>query len=323
MSAAVDPVETLQVRYEALRDRYDRAAIRFKWFYRVASVAAHLCTWLTLLSVLFALAQPAGSPVPHVVLHVITPIFGSLGIVATLVLWIDLQGRWKFYRFAAESLRGESMRFRAGLSDYGKPGAADVLGQTLGRIAARADSRRGEPLLDLWRRAFYWDLAWLPFHLREKLSHAPDGAQPLRRTTEFAKEERAVLHGRLDSQERWHLLRARQFFRRWLFGFQLPILLIHAGNIYLGVFVDRFLWAVGFSTSLSLMLYAMRDLLDYGPLFGRYLRVAGNLRDVRAAYLARVEPFNVADDAERLRLLAQYVERILAIESEYWYASCH
>jgi hypothetical protein len=131
-----------------------------------------------------------------------------------------------------------------------------------------------------------------------------------------------VLRGRLDSQERWHLLRARQFFRRWLCGFQLPILLIHAGNVALGLFVDRFLWVVGVSTSLSLMLYALRDQLDYGPLFGRYLRVAGNLRDVRSAYEARAEPFDVADDGARVRLLTQYVERLLGGESEYWYASC-
>ena len=83
----------------------------------------------------------------------------------------------------------------------------------------------------------------------------------------------------------------------------------------------RIFWVVAVTTTVSLGLIALRDFLDWGPLFARYLQTAGNLKEIEDAYLNGKPPFDQADEAERRRRLVEQVEQTLSSEFQYWYVT--
>jgi hypothetical protein len=87
--------------------------------------------------------------------------------------------------------------------------------------------------------------------------------------------------------------------------------------------IGRTFWLIAGATAGTLMLFALRDFLDYGPLFQRYVEVAGNLQEIDEAYAKHQVPFHQSETAERLRRLVEYVEQTLSSEFQYWYASRH
>jgi hypothetical protein len=322
-----------------LCDRFDRGAIRCKWWFRVLSLAAAISTWMTLLLVILSgLAFPASRVFHDLVLHAVTPVLSAIVLVTTTVLlFFDLQGRWKDARWAAEHLRSSAVLYRAGLSPYDAADREQKFRRLLDWLATRVETRQGEPYLDArhWRHYLRW--ATPASHLHGELPHTPDQPDALTATNDWQAEESKFLQGRHYNQQLWLRRRSRSFALRWALWFQLPVLAINAFNLAYGVWVARQLWVIGLTTSLTLMLFALRDLLDYKPLFARYVRRYGNLEDLRRAYLiakgempaSELSPYIVSNpfvglgDRERLQLFVALTERILAAEYEYWYASAH
>jgi hypothetical protein len=315
-------VGTIQDHYDLLRDRYDRAAGLWKGWYHIVVLTASVLTWLTLLLVVIALIVQC-ELFQEIVRHRITPVLSGFAALATVVLlFVDLSARWREYRRSAETLRSECMRYRAKLPPYDKGDAELAFEQLLERTRKRAEARQGERYLDRWHWGFYLGLAWIPDHLAKERPHTPDEPDALTRRASPTEEAQAVLFGRLENQQRWHLLKARSYCRLWALCFQLPILAVSLTSIAFGLwYQDRALEVIAILTSCSLMLFALRDFLDYGPLFRRYLRVVGNLEDVRNDYLHHEGSFTGCNDEERLRRLVQYTERVLCGEYEFWYAS--
>lgn len=337
MSVAVP--SALANRYEHLRQRYDLHAQRYKVGFRVLSLTASVSTWLSLVLVVLAgLTFPDNIMLHDTVLHILIPILSTLVFLASGGLAIyDLQGRWKEARRAAERLRSDACLYRARLAPYADDRRDSIFERLLERTAGRADLRRGEAFFDLrhWRHYLSW--LWPTPHPDPDPPHTPDQADALVPAGDDVSEERAVLDGRLYNQQRWLRRRSRSFALRLLLGFQLPVLAISAFNMIYTLWHGRTLWIVGLTTALTLMLFAVRDQLDYGPLFSRYVRVHGNLEDLRRAYLVATgrlsaaalpsyvdhNPFANLDEQARLRLLVYLTERVLSAEYESWYAGAH
>jgi hypothetical protein len=336
MTTATITSGDLAQRYQALRGHYDKAALRYKWWFRFIALTGWACTWLSLVLVVFAgLVFPNAATFGYIVLHLFTPLLSGVVFAFSMVLLLhDPRSWWTNARWATEQLRSAACLYRARVAPYHGEHPEKELAQQLHWIDRRA-RLHGEALLNL-RRLGHWVL--LARRLREDLPHTPDEPNALVRAITFAAEEKAVLQGRLGNQRQWLLRRARTFALRWLLWFQVPIFLVSALNFGYAVLVGRFLYIAGMAMSVTLAMLAARDLLAYGPLFARYVHTAGNLDDLRKAYLvARGEltptelpdylvgnnPFDGLDPDARLRLLAERTERILGTEVEYWYASAH
>ncbi len=334
-----DPVPvSLAERYQRLRQRYDLRAQRCKLSFRILSLSASVSTWLSLVFVVLAgLTFPDNAALHDLVLHYLIPVLSTIVLLASSVLAVcDLQGRWKEARRAAERLRSDACLYRARLPPYADDKRDQVFERLLERAAGRAEQRQGELYLDLrhWRHYLTW--ARPTPHDDSDPPHTPDQPDALVPAVDFQTEERALLDGRLYNQQRWLRRRSQTFALRLLLGFQLPVLAISAFNMLYTLSHGRTLWIVGLTTALTLMLFALRDQLDYGPLFARYVRVHGNLDDLRRAYLVAAgrpsvtlppyvdhNPFAALDETARLRLLVQLTERVLSAESESWYVGAH
>lgn len=325
----------VEAEYQERLSWCDRVAARYKIWFRLAWAAAVAASWLTLLSAIAAMTLEAQDPtkwawLEKTVLHVIRPA-GTLVVIGatTYQLLRRPRSRWRNARRSAEELRSECMRYRLGLPPYDGADAAAIFCAHVRTLGSRANSTEGRhflarrgphprrpPLVELSR------LVSLPPELASALPHTPDDPAATDRGGSFEQREAAVRVGRLLSQQRWHLLKARRYFR-WFVTLQTAVIAVNLLALLLHVPPLHVLplYVVALATGVSLMLYAVRDGLDLGPLCQRYLWVAEMLEEVREDYLAGAGEYAGKDPEERLRLLGQHTEQVLAGECQFWYAS--
>jgi cytochrome c biogenesis protein CcdA len=306
-----------------LRDlqRYDGAAVRIKKQYLAVWGFATLLTWFTLLLAIAAMALPQYPDFTRIVLSLFVPLFGTLVFLATAVQTLfGLQGRWLKYRGAVERLRETCMLYRARLQPFHGPDADAVLRHKMEDVKAIAETGLGRQFADRFRWRYFLALFRLPPELQRPLPHTPDEGVTPRLDDDPNRGEVLVLEGRLRNQSRWHLNKARTFFRRYLY-FQGGIAAVAAFNALWAAFFGKAPWLIAGTTAASLMLVALQDFLGHGPLFQRYVKVAGNLQEIEEAYRRRETPFQEDDPGERLRRLVERTEQTLSSEFQYWYAS--
>jgi hypothetical protein len=123
----------------------------------------------------------------------------------------------------------------------------------------------------------------------------------------------------LRGQWEWHRRKAK----RYLYGyviFQIAVIAISFVNWRVRwSHGPQFEWVAIF-TATSLMIQAMRDFLDLGPLMQRYLRLAEHLENIDGKYHQELQAAGDKPDPARLRRLTQETEEVLAFEFQNWYA---
>jgi hypothetical protein len=314
---AATPALSLNDRYRRYLHRYDHGAVSRKRWYQFVWLTIAILTWLTLL---VAILGTEFEYMPWfdrpIVDHAISAFGGVVVVLIIAQTTLGLQGRWLAYRAAAERLRRACMAYRAGLPPFDKPDAAAELERTMADIAAIADTQRGQPFYERFSWAYIWDLLVIPTDVRQPFPNTPDEGLAL---GPIGKDDE-VLDGRLRNQRRWYVRKSRRYFRLYLL-FQLAIILCSVANMLHVLLLHRIFWVVAVTTTLSLGLIALRDFLDFGPLFIRYLQTAGNLKEIEDAYLTGKPPFDVKDEADRRRRLVEQVEQTLSSEFQYWYVT--
>jgi hypothetical protein len=314
---AATPAPSLNDRYRQYLLRYDRGAVSRKRAYQFVWLSVAILTWLTLL---VAILGTEFEYMPWferpIVDHAISGFGGIVVVLIVAQTTLGLQGRWLAYRAAAERLRRACMAYRAGLPPFDRPDATAELDRTMADIAAIADTQRGRPFYERFSWTYIWDLLRIPPDVRRLFPSTPDEGLAL---GPIAKDGE-ILDGRLRNQRRWYVRKSRRYFRLYLL-FQLAIISCSVANVLHVLLLHRVFWVVAVTTTLSLGLIALRDFLDFGPLFIRYLQTAGNLKEIEDAYLTRKPPFEQADETERRRRLVEQVEQTLSSEFQYWYVT--
>lgn len=327
------PVEPLQAYYERHRTSCDKAAVKHKKIYQIIWFVATIASWITLLLAIIVLALPDIGEFYRVFLKWIVPLSSIVVITATLIqFFLSFRNRWRNYRRAAEELRTECMLYKVAAKPYEDEDAESKFRDKIEAITSAAASgqachfvRRprvgGNWLARLLRMLVdYFRLIILPKEFANELPHSPDLSDSTSRLTDFDRREEAVVIGRIKSQQRWHLRKARKYF--WWFAiFEIAILLIAVVYGLSTRVPEPRIWVVAELTAFTLFLYAVRDFLDFPSTVQRYLWVVSCLQDVLDDYGAEAGPFDGLDRDQRLRLLVEQSERILSLECQYWYAS--
>jgi len=331
---------------------YDRRAIYLKNWYRFVWLMASLSTWINLLLAIICLARPGSDLLHWLTLYVLIPSLGGLAFLSTMVqTFFGLQSRWLRYRTATERLRGACMLYRAHLRPFDGADAVQRFLDELNDLEGVLRSDTGKRFTDRFPWRYYLHLAALPPELCRPLSHTPDlGVGPrLGDPCELPLHEQGeqlFLVGRLQYQRQWHLRKARLYFVGYLI-FQGTIMTISLFSGFIGLVHGRAFPLVAITTAFNLMLLALRDFLDYGPLFYRYVRLAGNLGEIELEFrgpgpmpplsstvlpplMPPGSPNNPPPSAasvtrdptqEKLRQLVQCAEEALSSDFQRWYAS--
>jgi hypothetical protein len=316
-------VEGLDRRFKDMLVQFDRGAVQRKRRYQALWMSITFLTFfnmiLAALSEHFAHEPWFHNPEESLSYKTLANIaFTGIGltIIALTVVQTTagLQGRWLAYRGAAERLRRICMLFRARLPPFDGPDPHRVMKEMLDEIERVAQKKDTDEL----RTRFSWRHAWTLWNMTDEQAvsspSTPDRGLvdgPLRHSDE-------VLDGRLHNQRRWYVRKARRYFRDYLL-MQGGIVACSAFNaIHVFILGERQFWMIVVSSIISLGLIAVRDFLDWGPLFVRYLQTADSLKAIEDKYNEKKTPFDQPDDQARLKKLAEQVEMTLASEFQYW-----
>jgi hypothetical protein len=329
---------------------YDRRAVHLKQWYRFVWMLASVSTWLSLLLAIICLTRPGADLLNWVTLSVLIPCLGGLAFLSTVVqTFFGLQSRWLRYRTATERLRGACMLYRARLAPFDGPDAVQRFYDEMNDLERVLRGDMGQRFTDRFRWRYYLNLVAMPPELCRPLPHTPDlGVAPRLGDPSglpvHEHGEQLFLAGRLQSQRQWHLRKARLYFLGYLV-FQCTIMAISLFSGFIGLVYGRAFALVAITTAFNLMLLALRDFLDFGPLFHRYVRLAGNLGEIELEFrapgplspshsgvLPPVVPPKPPEPVpapsakrdptqEKLRQLVQNTEEALSSDFQRWYAS--
>ncbi len=212
------------------------------------------------------------------------------------------------------------MRFRARLDPFNDARAEERFRRALDELEEEVGARKPFRLRDLIPWGYLIGLKPLPETLRVDFPHAPDQGPEPRWGDDLAAAEAMILEQRLRNQQRWHLVKAGTYSRRYL--------ALQAGVVLLGLAPTLYGWIVGptlgpmllFSVG-NLALVAWRDQMGYPSLCLRYTRIAEALGEIEASYRQRkATPDSTPEQhLHWLRQAAARGERTLASEFQYWY----
>jgi len=314
--------DAIQAVYEDARATCDREAVRFKRTYQRAWAVSTVATWLTLILSIVALARPEWTGFRDFFLYGLVTFF-SVVVMAATVRQIGLRSSWRNHRRGAEQLRSHVMLYRMKLAPYDDDAKRDEqFRKDVQDIFNSAHSGDGERFVSGGGLRRLLGLIRLPENLRQEIPHTPDQPDATGPSDDLEHQRDAVLKGRLANQQRWHLLKARKYLICWLV-FQAAVIGLSLIQLLVAWKFEPLLWLVSIATAVTLMLYAVRDFLDLGPLTLRYTRVASNLEKAREEYLKANPSDQQLDSNEvsrRLRELTTRVEEILRQEYLYWTA---
>lgn len=329
---------------------YDRRAIHLKHWYRFVWLLASLSTWFNLLLAIIGLSRHEADLFNWLALYVMIPCLGGLAFLATIVqTFFGLQSRWLRYRMATERLRGACMLYRARLQPFEGADAVQRFYDELNDLERVLRGDTGQRFTDRFRWHYYLNLVALPPARSGELAHTPDlGVGPRLGDPSCGLPvqdhgEQLFLNGRLQYQRQWHLGKARLYFVGYLI-FQGTIMAISLFSGLIGLVHGRAFALVAISTAFNLMLLALRDFMDFGPLFHRYVRLAGNLGEIEQEFrapgpmtpppsslLPPLTPRHIGPpppksdkrdpNQEKLSQLVQNTEEALSSDFQRWYAS--
>src|SRR6266511_4084872 len=182
MTAPADPV--LDDLYHAHLARFDRGAVRRKWWYQFVWVTVTSLTWLTLLLAILGTAFETHDfegqtwldrpNVNFAVNHIIS-VFGLLVIGLTVAqTTLGLQGRWLAYRAAAEQLRRTCMLYRAALPPFDGPDARGLLERTIADISGLAENWKARHFQKFFTWSYLRELLGPPAGIGPPLPSTPD-----------------------------------------------------------------------------------------------------------------------------------------------------
>jgi hypothetical protein len=320
MSTATPTPAQLNEQYlKQLRD-YDSTAVRYKWWYQCLWTLTTFLTWITLLLAIAGLRGLLGDSA-FFVLHWVIPTAGVCVTGLTIAqTFMGLQGKWLKYRAVAERMRDACMRYRARLAPFHEDNADTEFDRYLKDTAEIIEHGRGQEVFNQNRLRYLLSLVWLPPGLEKEFTHTPDEGIFPRLTPDAAPDDALVLDGRLRNQRRWHLMKARTYFRRYV-CFQVGLVMLSLCSTLYGYLHGRDFGVIALTMTMSMMFIAWRDFLDYGPLFLRYTKIAGNLGELERMYRDIEWPFDDPEHLERLRTLANNVEHSLSTEFQRWVAA--
>jgi hypothetical protein len=209
------------------------------------------------------------------------------------------------------------MYYRARVAPYSGPDADAVFEREMTETVEEAATRKTSPAGGWLRRV--WNTAVeqlrLPRPLPEDPSHAPiEGLKPSFVGTEG--DQSTYVRGRLRSQLRWYLVKAR-LNRNCYVLLQFAIMGLTMTNLVCLLIMGRQFWMIG-TTIAVLVLVAWRGFLDCYSLWFQYRFAAERLGQIEAAFHDRRPPFDAADEDERTRRLVVQVEDELFREFEAW-----
>jgi len=312
----------LNERYLQLVRQYDACAVRSKrWMLTLWGVSM-LLTWVPLLLAIAQLAERLPEAFKGVLVKAILPGAGFAYALLTIAqLAFLFHSRWLKYRAATERLRENCMCFRARLNMFCGEDAAHHFRTALDEMEMEVSDRRPLRLWDHIPWSYLVGLQPLPEKLSLPLDHSPDeGLYP--RCDEAETAETIVILERLRNQQRWHLLKARSYSRRYL-ALQVGIVLLGLASATYSILAGakRELAPLALFATATLCLIAYRERLGYAALCVRYTRIVETLEQIEREYdaLKTGGAANTAQRLEWLRQTAARVERSLASEFQYWY----
>ncbi len=319
--STVVPAEgvALNERYLRLLRRYDGRAVRSKrWMLALWGVSTAL-TWVPLLLAIATLADWLPEGFDRWLRVAILPTAGVANAAVTVAQMVLLfRSRWLKHRAATERLRENCMRFRSRLNAFERDDAVEHFRTALDELEKEVDDRRQVRLWDRIPLSYVIGLKRLPEKLRIPIDHSPDkGLYP--RCDDPEETETIVIRERLRSQQRWHLLKARWFSRRYL-ALQIGIVLLGLSSAAYGWWFGHHLAPLALFSTATLFLIAYRERLGYDQLCVRYTRIVEALEQIEREHAARMAgEASAAQRLEWLRQTAARVELSLASEFQYWY----
>lgn len=320
---AVLPAEDseLNERYKRLLHDYDNRAIRSKRWMWTFWYASMLLAWVPVLLAIAALAfgAPAGRFRSFMV--AVLPWLAWINAVVALVQMLDVfRKSWLKYRAATERLRENCMLFRARLDKFCSEDAAKVFRAALDEMEEEIGDRRPFQLRDRVPWPVLVGLQPLPAKLRAPFDHSADkGLYP--RCDEPETAETIVILQRLRNQQRWHLLKARWYSRRYLLLQVVIVFLWLTASVYHRWYGYEQLATLALLSMVALFLNAYRERLGHAQLCVRYTRIVETLEQIDRQYEAMNKDSTASAEQrlEWLRQTALRVERSLSSEFQYWY----
>jgi hypothetical protein len=312
----------LDNRYRRLLHHYDSEAVRYKRRLLTFWGLSMGLTWVPLLLAIAALSGWLPSGFSCTLSEVILPGAGlanSLVTVAQLIFMF--RGRWLKYRAATERLRENCMRFRARLRPFGRDNAEESFRVALVELEKELGERRPLRWQDWIPWSYLIGLRTLPENIRQELAHTPDEGLYPRCGDDLDAAETLLILERLRHQQRWHVIKAGQYSRRYL-ALQAGVVLLGLANAAYGWFVGHELGQMALFSTATLFLIAYREQMAYAPLCLRYTRIADTLAQIEADYRAQLAHSPELAPEQRalwLQNAAARVEQALASEFQYWY----
>jgi hypothetical protein len=306
--------ESLQDAQHSFQDsvrRYEAEAGRWKRWHRWSWLGNAMLTCLTQVIAVAGLALQR-QDFADFTLYLLLPFLSFCGISFTAFqLLVAPQNRWLSYRAAVQKLWRLAVYYRAGLFPFTDPRDVRLLKQKLQDICEPLEQRCRESWKETCNRL-----------LRDyKLLEVPGGSYP-----ELPREGlrpplsdgQAYLDGRLRHQRQWYLAKARRYQCEY-YAFMASIGLIYTFNFAWSLFAGRAFWLIAGTTAVTLMLFAILDFLNRGPLWVQYRQAASDLDAIEKAYEASDRPFDLLDQQRRAQRLVEHVEQALWREF-HWFA---
>jgi len=303
----------LQTRYLDMLKKYDSAAMRCKQNRIIIWAFGLFCTWLPLMLAVAGLAKWLPGDWDPAVLHYVIPGVHTLaGILIVVQIIGTHRARWLQFRSAAERLRSEAMRFRTNSEPYHGTEDEKRFSQFLDDLQAETENPQKWSIGSLWNTRWRAALRMIP--LPSASSPPDEGLEP--RVNELDRELAiAIVRDRVNNQIAWHLRKAGYYYRRYL-GWQVVLLSSYAVSMIRVMMVGH-AYEVVLLGSVGLIVNAIRDFMEYGPLSWRYAQLAESLLATQARFESLLK-----DTTNPQLLLAEWaneVEERLAMEFRTWY----
>jgi len=314
MAEAFIPEElrSLNENFRKHLTHYEHLARRWKQRHQWSWMSNTILTWLSLLIVVAGLALDRRE-FADMVLYRLLPVFSFFGMSLTAFqLLVAPQRRWLSYRDAVQRLWNLAMFHRARLFPFHDPRDFTQVGQKLKEIVQPLEAR-SQTSWRSWARQLLDDYRPLQVPAGRYPNLADEGLWPNLSGCE------AYLNGRLRAQKHWYLSKARKY-QTCYFALLATIGLIYLFNFVWCLTAGKAFWVIAGTTAVNLMLFAVLDFLNYGPLWNQYRQTAGELQAIENDFLAQARPFDLPDEGKRLERLVEQVEYVLSKEFYFWIA---
>lgn len=307
-----DYLQPLQEKYLRFQTSFDATSKAWKRRHQWSWLANTILTWFTLLIAIsgMALQRP---DFEDFALYKLMPLFSAACFGLTVLqLAAAPRRQWIMYRESVQKLWKLAMYYRGGVSPFTNPQDIELLRQRLDGLCELPGGKEPSGWQDRWQRL-------KDFYALIKVPAGDFGDLPGTGLWPPITEIDVYRKDRLRGQQQWFLGKARKYQRAYYRLF-LGIGLISVLNFVWTLAVGKAFWVVAGTTALSLMLFAILDFFNLGPLWTQYHQTARDLQSLDRELDTPGGSFDLPDEQKRLQLLIERVEHVLALEFSYWFA---